>query len=94
MPTTRARQPPSYGPFGEPNVTTGTPRRYTGQLLDPDTGLYYYKARWYSPYMGRFLSPYPTGSRVADVQSFEEFRQNDRIGASGNLTVSTLPLSN
>jgi RHS repeat-associated protein len=49
----------SYGPFGEPNATTGVSLRYTGQMLDPDSGLYYYKARWYSPYLGRFLSPDP-----------------------------------
>ena len=51
----------SYGPFGEPNVTTGVALRYTGQRLDPESGLSYYRARWYSPYLGRFLSPDPIG---------------------------------
>jgi RHS repeat-associated protein len=45
----------TYGPFGEPNTLLGTPWRYTGQRLDQDTGLYHYKARWYSPWMGRLL---------------------------------------
>ena len=49
----------SYGPFGEPNATAGVSLRYTGQMLDGSSGLYYYRARWYSPYMGRFLSPDP-----------------------------------
>ena len=51
----------SYGPFGEPNALTGVALRYTGQRLDPESGLSYYRARWYSPYMGRFLSPDPIG---------------------------------
>lgn len=51
----------SYGPFGEPNATAGVALRYTGQMLDPASGLYYYRARWYSPYLGRFLSPDPIG---------------------------------
>ncbi|MFZ5608210.1 MAG: RHS repeat-associated core domain-containing protein [Pseudomonadota bacterium] len=35
--------------------------RYTGQLLDAETGLYYYKARYYSPALGRFLQTDPIG---------------------------------
>jgi RHS repeat-associated protein len=35
--------------------------RYTGQRLDPHTGLYDYKAREYSPGLGRFLQPDPVG---------------------------------
>lgn len=67
----------SYGPFGEPSTTTGVALRYTGQQLDPDSGLYYYKARWYSPYMGRFLSPDPTG--VADGMHLYAYVGNDPI---------------
>jgi len=67
----------SYGPFGEPNVTTGVPIRYTGQRLDPDSGLYYYKSRWYSPYLGRFLSPDPTF--VADGMHLYAYVGNDPV---------------
>jgi RHS repeat-associated protein len=52
----------SYGNFGEPSTTAGVALRYTGQMLDPDSGLYYYKARWYSPNLGRFLSTDPIGT--------------------------------
>ena len=38
-----------------------SPLRYTGKQLDPDTGLYYSRARWYSPYLGRFMSRDPIG---------------------------------
>ncbi|KYK36550.1 MAG: hypothetical protein HXS46_19460 [Theionarchaea archaeon] len=45
-----------YHPFGESKVT-GENERYlfTGQEMD-STGLYYYKARYYDPEIGRFLS--------------------------------------
>ncbi|RSZ30580.1 RHS repeat protein [Variovorax beijingensis] len=51
----------TYGPFGEPNVTTGLRFRYTGQQLIGELGLYYYKARFYSPKLGRFLQTDPIG---------------------------------
>jgi len=34
---------------------------YTGQMYDPQTGLYYYRARYYSPKLGRFLQTDPIG---------------------------------
>jgi RHS repeat-associated protein len=47
----------SYDSFG--NVTGGpapTGYGYAGRELDADTGLMYYRARWYDPEQGRFLS--------------------------------------
>lgn len=51
----------TYGPYGEPNVTTGSRFRYTGQQLIGQLNLYYYKARFYSPALGRFLQTDPIG---------------------------------
>ncbi|OAI17795.1 MULTISPECIES: RHS repeat-associated core domain-containing protein [Methylomonas] len=51
----------SYGPFGEPNATSGVRFRYTGQQLLGPLNLYYYKARMYSPVIGRFLQTDPIG---------------------------------
>ena len=51
----------SYGPYGETNSVTGNAFRYTGRRLDPETGLYYYRARMYSPTLGRFMQNDPTG---------------------------------
>ena len=50
-----------YTAFGEVRLSSGetnTPYQYTGQLSQVDEiGLYYYVARWYDPYLNRFLSP-------------------------------------
>ncbi len=39
----------------------GNPFYYTGQQFDANTGLYYYRARYYDPADGRFLSADPIG---------------------------------
>ena len=40
---------------------SGNPFRYTGRRFDPETGLYYYRARYYDPDLGRFLQVDPIG---------------------------------
>jgi len=54
----------TYGAFGQTAVagTTGLPL-YTGRERD-ETGLYYYRARYYQPEVGRFLSEDPLEARV------------------------------
>jgi len=41
---------------------SGNPYRYTGRRLDAQTGLYYYRARYYDPDTGRFLQADPIGT--------------------------------
>ena len=54
-----------YDSFGNTTATEGifNPFRYTGREQDPETGLYYYRARYYDPTIGRFLSEDPIGFR-------------------------------
>ena len=40
---------------------------FTGREYDPDTGLSWYRARWYDPSIGRFLSEDPSGFDGGDL---------------------------
>jgi RHS repeat-associated protein len=51
-----------YDPWG--NLTEGATAdgySFTGREWDPETGLYYYRARYYDPKIGRFISEDPIG---------------------------------
>lgn len=48
-----------YDSFGNSTGSVLTRYGYTGRELDPDTGLMYYRARWYNPELGRFISEDP-----------------------------------
>lgn len=50
----------TYDEFGQsPAASTGEAFRYAGRRLDAETGLYYYRARYYAPQLGRFLQTDP-----------------------------------
>ena len=53
----------AFGPYGESadGDALSNPYRYTGRRLDAETGLYYYRARYYSAGLGRFLQADPAG---------------------------------
>jgi RHS repeat-associated protein len=54
----------TYDSFGNQTTSTGTvvnPFRYTGREFDTETGNYFYRARYYDPTTGRFLSEDPDG---------------------------------
>jgi RHS repeat-associated protein len=43
------------------------PSSFTGQLYDADVELYYYRARWYDPVLGKFLSDDPMSFAAGDA---------------------------
>ena len=54
----------TYDTFGNLTASAGTtvnPFQYTGRDYDPETGLRYYRARYYDASTGRFLSEDPSG---------------------------------
>lgn len=51
----------SYDSFGNNAGSARTRYTYTGRERDPDTGLLYYRARFYDPQIGRFMSEDPIG---------------------------------
>ncbi|MFC0526115.1 RHS repeat-associated core domain-containing protein [Phytohabitans kaempferiae] len=62
----------TYEPFGATTVTgtdLGNPTRFTGREDDP-SGLYYYRARFYSPSAGRFISQDPLGLGSGDTNPY------------------------
>ena len=50
-----------YGQLSAQASGTGEPFQFTGRRFDVETGLYYYRARYYSPQLGRFLQTDPVG---------------------------------
>jgi RHS repeat-associated protein len=79
-----ASKPPAVDPF-----------RFTGEQLDPITGLYYLRARQYDPGTGRFLSADPAGARVGDpfvsAYAYVNNRPTRATDPSGKICVEAIP---
>lgn len=59
-----------FGPFGEITTLGGTTFGFQGQRYDSELGLYYFKRRYYSPKLGRFLQPDPVGFSDFDLNLY------------------------
>jgi|HubBroStandDraft_2_1064218.scaffolds.fasta_scaffold16294_1 RHS repeat-associated protein len=54
----------AYDSFGKTTASTGSTNnffRYAGREFDSETGLYFYRLRYYDPTVGRFLNEDPSG---------------------------------
>ena len=51
----------AYDAYGVSASLTGNAFRFAGMRLDPESGLYYDRARYYAPALGRFLQTDPIG---------------------------------
>ena len=49
---------------------TNNPFTYTGREYDAESGLYYYRARYYDPTIGRFLNEDPIGFAGGDMNLY------------------------
>ncbi|MHC1725322.1 MAG: RHS repeat-associated core domain-containing protein [Syntrophobacteraceae bacterium] len=71
-----SKQTATYYPFGETRNSTGPEDfdyKFTGQENDPETGLYYYGARYYDPEIGRFISPDSIVQAPGDPQTLNRY---------------------
>jgi RHS repeat-associated protein len=71
----------TYNSFGNLSASTGTvtnPFRYTGREFDTETGLYFYRARYYNATVGRFLAEDPLRFEIAP--NFYPYVANDPTG--------------
>lgn len=63
----------AYAPFGETEEEAGPVKnflKYTGREQDQDSGLYQYRARYYDPSIGRFISEDPKGFAGSGVNFY------------------------
>lgn len=67
----------TYDEYGTPGSTNAGRFQYTGQTWFAELGLHYYKARFYSPSLGRFLQTDPIGYQ--DDVDFYTYVGNDPL---------------
>ena len=73
----------TYDSFGKLTASTGSlvnPFQYTARESDPETGLYYYRARYYDPAAGRFIGEDPL--EFFGGIDFYAYVENDPINLS------------
>ena len=79
----------SYDAWGNgtasgPAAGIAQPFRFTGREWDADSGLYYYRARYYDPSIGRFISRDPLGSDgSANLYVYTENNPTNRVDPTG-----------
>lgn len=81
-----------YDTYGLGNSLNEGRFQYTGQAYIPEVGLYYYKARMYSPALGRFMQTDPIGyTDDLDLYTYVGNDPMDRTDTSGTSGCPTDP---
>ncbi|MFQ5964050.1 MAG: MopE-related protein [Candidatus Scalinduaceae bacterium] len=66
----------SYGMLEDNVEGVLNPFTYTGREFDAESGLYYYRARYYDPQTGRFISEDPIGFLAGDMNFYRYVKNN------------------
>ena len=77
----------SYDEYGIPGPANSGRFQYTGQAWLPELGMYHYKARIYSPTLGRFLQTDPVG--YGSHMNVYAYVGNDPINATDPTGLAT-----
>ncbi|MCL5282668.1 MAG: RHS repeat-associated core domain-containing protein [Planctomycetes bacterium] len=81
-----------YGRLGASDASHPNRLLFTGREYDKETGLYYYRARYYNPQIGRFLQTDPAG--YGDGMNWYIYCRNSPtflLDPSGCITIPIIP---
>jgi RHS repeat-associated protein len=83
----------TYSPYGATSASSSanTPFQYTGRENDGDANLYYYRARYYSPTLNRFISGDPLG--LSGGMNFYAYAGGNPISFGDPLGLTWVPPS-
>ncbi|HSO27192.1 MAG TPA: RHS repeat-associated core domain-containing protein [Anaerolineales bacterium] len=79
----------------EPAGSLPTDRRYTGQIEEAELGIYFYNARWYDPWLGRFLQadtivPEPLNPGRWDRYTYVQNNATNRVDPTGHKDICSV----
>ena len=74
----------SFTALGTQETAIGNDILYTGRRLDPETGLYYYRARYYHAQLGRFVSRDPIAYDGSEWNLYEYVKSGPLMALDPN----------